>query len=206
MCLLIHKPKHVEVPALLLESAALFNPHGYGFISFQPDGNLIVKRNPVTSSVELQALHDEFRAQECIIHLRYGTSGLVDDENTHPIRITDDIYLAHNGTLNMQRHREERSDTWHLVNDYLQPVLQNRPELLHDRFFHSMVKSWCGPNNRFVFVDAATQQTVIINREQGFEIDGLWLSNTRWFDASRFAWHPARATATERGPHATFAV
>lgn len=206
MCLLIHKPKNVAVPALLLESAAQFNPHGYGFISFGADGKVAIHRSATTSSAELLDLYAQYRDQECVIHLRYGTSGAIDDENTHPIRVTDDIFLAHNGTVNLERHQQARSDTWHLVNDYLQPILRNRPQLLHDRFFHSMVSSWCGPHNRFVFVDAATQQTVIINREKGFEVEGLWLSNTRWFDASHFDWHPARGSADVRGPQPAFAI
>ncbi len=206
MCLLIHKPKDAALPALLLESAAAFNPHGYGFVSYGPDGALVVRRSSTTSTAELHDLYDEFRDEECVIHLRYGTSGLVDFENTHPIRITQDIYLAHNGTLNMERHASERSDTWHLVNDYLEPILRNRPELLYDRFFQDLVSSFGGANNRFVFVDGAKRQTLIINREQGFELDGVWLSNTRWFDASRFNWHPARSLAALAGPQALFSI
>ncbi len=206
MCLLIHKPKDAVLPEQLLASAAAYNPHGYGFMSYGTDGELVVRRSSTTSTDELHSLYEEFHAEECVIHLRYGTSGLVDFENTHPIRITQDIYLAHNGTLNMERHAGDRSDTWHLVNDYLEPILRNRPELLYDRFFHDLVRSWCGPHNRFVFVDGAKRQTVIVNREQGFEFDGLWLSNTRWFDASRFTWHPARSMAALSGPQAIFSI
>jgi hypothetical protein len=206
MCLLIHKPVHAAVPEQLLESAATFNPHGYGFLSYDQSGELVVRRSSSTSTDELHGLYDEFRDAECVIHLRYGTSGAVDVENTHPLQITDNIYLAHNGTLNLARHIEERSDSWHFVNDYLKPLLSNRPELLYDRFFQELVSNWCGPHNRFVFVDGASQQTVIVNRELGFELDGLWLSNTRWFDASRFNWHPARSHAALQGPQAIFAI
>ncbi len=206
MCLLIHKPADAALPEQLLESAADFNPHGYGFIGFAADGSLVIRRSTTTSVAELQGLYEEFRDQECVIHLRYGTSGKVDEENTHPLRITDNIYMAHNGMLNLERHARDRSDTWHLVNDYLEPILRKRRELLHDRCFHDLVTSWSGPHNKFVFVDASARQTVIVNRESGFEIDGLWLSNTRWFDASRFNWHPARSSAALKGPQAIFSI
>ena len=206
MCLLIHKPKHAVLPEQLLESAAAFNPHGYGFIGFGADGSCVVRRSEHTDLYELRQLYEAFRDKECVIHLRYGTSGNIDFTNTHPLQITDTIYLAHNGTLNMQRHDHERSDTWHLVNDYLEPILRKRPELLHDGFFHELVLTWCGAQNRFVFVDTATRQVVIINREQGFELNGVWLSNTRWFDASRFAWHPARRDPQPAGLQAVFSI
>lgn len=206
MCLLIHKPKNAILPEHLLDSAAEFNPHGFGFMSFADDGKLVVRRRALTSKTVLHRLYEEFRDQECVIHLRYRTSGIVDCENTHPIRITKSIYMAHNGTVNLDRHSEERSDTWHLVNDYLRPVLARRPQLLHDRFFHDLVTTWCGPHNKFVFMDAESGQTVIINREKGFEIDGLWLSNTRWFDATRYAWHQAAAAQHQQGPLARFSI
>lgn len=206
MCLLIHKPKNAELPEHLLDSAAEFNPHGFGFMGFADNGQLVIRRRSVTSKAVLHRLYDAFREQECVIHLRYGTSGVVDCENTHPLRITKSIYMAHNGTVNLDRHSEQRSDTWHLVNDYLRPVLARRPQLLHDRFFHELVSTWCGPHNKFVFMDGDSGQTVIINREKGFEIDGLWLSNTRWFDTTRYAWHQAAAAGQPEGPQARFSI
>jgi hypothetical protein len=206
MCLLIHKPRDVALPARLLDSAVEFNPHGFGFMSFDEQGALVIRRRYRTSLEELHELYEEFHDRECVIHLRYGTSGVIDAENTHPIRITDDIYMAHNGTINLQRHTGDRSDTWHLVHDYLEPILSKRPELLHDRFFHELVTTWCGPHNKFVFMDAASQKTVVINREQGFEIEGLWLSNLRWFDISKFDWEQPRLNRLVLGPQALFSI
>jgi hypothetical protein len=182
VCLLIHKSANAVIPEALLESAAGFNPHGFGLMAFDDADEIVVHRRAHTVIEELQALSRDYRERECVIHLRYGTSGLVDQDNTHPIRITPQIYLAHNGTVNLSRHVEERSDTWHLVNDYLRPVLSRRPELLYDSFFHDLVTAWCGPHNKFVFMDARTRSTVIVNRDKGVERNGLWLSNTRWFD------------------------
>lgn len=190
MCLLIHKPRDAELPDALLDSAADYNPHGYGLMAFA-DGELVVHRRANTRKSELFALYRELRDHECVIHLRYGTSGVVDMTNTHPVKITQGLYMAHNGTVNLEHHESERSDTWHLVNDYLRPVLSRRPELLYDSFFQNLVTNWCGPHNKFVFMDGANRRTVIVNRESGFEVEGFWLSNTRWFDASRFAWRQA---------------
>jgi hypothetical protein len=55
-------------------------------------------------------------------------------------------------------------------------------------------------------MDAATQKTVVINREQGFEIDGLWLSNLRWFDTSKFDWQQSRMPMPTPGLQALFSI
>jgi hypothetical protein len=34
MCLIIHKPAQADVPEDLLASAAEFNPHGFGIMTF----------------------------------------------------------------------------------------------------------------------------------------------------------------------------
>jgi hypothetical protein len=204
MCLVIHKPRDVELPQTLLDSAADYNPHGYGLMAFGADGELQVKRSVQTHKRELRALYREFRDHECVIHLRYGTSGAVDGPNTHPHEITPRLYLAHNGTVNLPRHEPSRSDTWHFVNDYLRPVLSRRPELLYDAFFEELLTTWCGPHNKFVFMDGARRRTVIVNRQSGFDVEGLWLSNTRWFDASRFSWREASAEAA--GPRLLFSI
>jgi len=204
MCLLIHKPSAAAVPDALLDSAADYNPHGYGLMAFVDGGTLVVERRADTKKSELLALYREFRDYECVWHLRYRTSGAIDEPNTHPIRITPQLYLAHNGTVNLQRRDPQRSDTWHLVDDYLRPVLARRPELLHDEFFQELVTTWCGPHNKFVFMDGESHRTVIVNRAGGVEVEGLWLSNTRWFDASRFAWRQAGATQDAAGPRLRF--
>jgi Predicted glutamine amidotransferase len=206
MCLVIHKPRDIELPDALLDSAADYNPHGYGLMAFADDGDLQIIRSAETRKSELLAQYREFRDHECVIHLRYGTSGAIDGPNTHPIEITPQLYVAHNGTVNLERHVPERSDTWHLVNDYLRPILSRRPELLYDRFFQELMTTWCGPHNKFVFMDGAQKRTVIVNRQSGFEVEGLWLSNTRWFDASRFSWRQASATPEPVGPRLQFSI
>lgn len=195
MCLLIHKRAGAELPACLIDSAVDYNPHGFGLMTYGDDGRVLVRRRVRSRKSELHALVEQFQDRECVIHLRYGTSGVVDHTNTHPIRITRDIYMAHNGTVNLQRHDAERSDTWHLVNDYLRPILSRRPEVLHDQFFHELVTHWCGPHNRFVFMDGSTRRTVIVNRDSGHDFGGLWLSNTRWFDPSQLGLQVQAGTA-----------
>jgi len=41
------------------------------------------------------------KVSECIIHYRMKTHGDIDMDNCHPSRVTDDIWMAHNGILSM---------------------------------------------------------------------------------------------------------
>jgi hypothetical protein len=186
MCLIIHKPAGVTVPRPLLQSAADHNGDGFGFMAFGGGRRLKISRRPVTHPWELLSIYEDYAAEECVIHLRRTTRGLSDADNTHPFLVTDRIGLVHNGTLDVHCHSPGRSDTWHLVEDVLRPILVSDPQVLYGRTFQSLLAGIAGPANKFVFMDAGQQRTVIVNRDHGVELDGLWLSNGRWFDAPRF--------------------
>jgi hypothetical protein len=186
MCLIIHKPRHAQVPVDLLRSAAEHNPDGFGLMAFGASSWVNVTRRRTTC---FNALHRAYRSvgdQECVIHLRLRTRGGITAANTHPFRVTPDVYMVHNGTLDIECRVQGRSDSWHAAHDYLRPILRHNPDLLHSPDFQALLKTWIGPDNRLVFMDARRQRTVIVNREHGVEFQGLWLSNTRWFDAGRF--------------------
>lgn len=186
MCLIIHKPRHVEVPIDLLKSAAEHNPDGFGLMFFGGSSWVNVKRRRTTCFNALRRAYRSVGDQECVIHLRLRTRGDITAANTHPFRVAPDVYMAHNGTLDIDCRVEGRSDSWHAANDYLRPILRHNPDLLHSHDFQTLLKTWIGPDNRLVFMDARRRKTVIVNREHGAEFQGLWLSNTRWFDAARF--------------------
>ena len=189
MCLIIHKPPQARVPEELLASAAEFNPHGFGLMTFGADGRITLRRRSRTRLPELKRLCREYETAECVIHLRYRTRGTIELENTEPMRITNEICMVHNGTVALEPHSPNRSDTWHLINDYLRPILRNRPETLYERSFENLIRTWAGAHNRFAFMDARRRKTVILNREAGVPWDDLWLSNARWFDPTQFDWH-----------------
>lgn len=189
MCLIIHKPAQARVPEELLASAAAFNPHGFGIMTFGEERGITLRRRSRSQVPALKRLCSEYADAECVIHLRYRTRGSIELENTQPMRITNDISMVHNGTVALEPHTPDRSDTWHLIQDYLRPILRNRPETLYERAFENLIKTWAGPHNRFVFMDARHRKTVIINREAGVLCDDLWLSNARWFDPTRFHAH-----------------
>lgn len=187
MCLIIHKPKEVRINLDLLHSASQYNPHGYGVMALTGPQKISIFRYPSTHFEGLRRAYLQVEKYECVIHLRLRTLGNITRTNTHPFRVTDSIYMAHNGTLNNIHCRlPGRSDSWHIANDYLTPLLQHTPKILHNEAFQNHLAAKIGPDNRLVFMDAQQRKTIIINQALGVEYQGLWLSNTRWIDAARF--------------------
>ncbi|WP_446810676.1 class II glutamine amidotransferase [Methylomonas sp. 2BW1-5-20] len=186
MCLIIHKPRGAQVHPDLLYSASQYNPHGYGLMALTGPQQISIHRHRHTDFAELRRACLRVEKYECVIHLRLRTRGNITKTNTHPFQVTKAIYVAHNGTLNIHCRIPGRSDSWHMVNDYLTPLLQRTPQILHSESFQQYIAAKIGPNNRMVFMDALARKTVVINRQLGVEYQGLWLSNTKWFDAANF--------------------
>ena len=63
MCLIIHKPAQADVPEDLLASAAEFNPHGFGLMTFGADRGITVRRRSQTRLPELKRRIEELEAK-----------------------------------------------------------------------------------------------------------------------------------------------
>lgn len=183
MCLMIHKPVGVALPRRLLQSAAAYNRDGFGIMACADDGTVITVKRSATRVWELLATFEDFAIRECTLHFRSRTSGEVDDDNTHPIHVVAQIFLMHNGTLDIPRRSALHSDAWNLVHDYLRPALSKSPDILHRRHFQRQLQQRIGPENRLVFVDGGIRRTIVINAEAGVQFKGLWISNTRYIDS-----------------------
>jgi hypothetical protein len=183
MCLIVHQPKGSSVPLELLRSAAEYNPDGFGFMGFDTAGRTVVERSGEPGFERARRLAEQHAGNDCVFHFRRRTRGSSHDENLHPFDVAPGLLMMHNGTAsNVPIRHAGRSDTWHLVNDYLAPLLGHRRKLIYDRAFRRILDSWLGPQNRVVFLDAAEQRIELLHRAEGHDWHGLWLSNTRWID------------------------
>jgi hypothetical protein len=182
MCLIIHKPAGVAIEIDLLRAATSLNRDGWGLMGFDSSGSLLLERHAEIDFDQLVATVERRQDAEFVLHLRRRTRGSTTTDNTHPFRITDGLYLMHNGTLNIGTRVPGMSDTWHLVSDVLRPLAQRRPGLLLDNAFHALLEVGLRPENKLALLDYPSQRVVLINRHHGSELDGLWLSSTRWID------------------------
>jgi hypothetical protein len=200
VCLIIHQPRGATTPPELLRSAAEYNPDGFGFMGFDPRGRVHVERATEAAAEIASRLADKFAGMECAYHFRRRTRGSAQVENLHPFKLAPGLFLMHNGTANVPLRVAGHSDTWHLVNDYLAPLLSHRRRLIYDRAFRRILDQWLGPQNRLVVLDEAEGRIELLHRAEGIDWEGLWLSNARWLDRQ------ALRVETSEGPVAYLAT
>lgn len=182
MCLIIHKPRGVKIPADLLEAAVSLNRDGWGLMGFSASGELLVERHADVALDEILATEERHRDAEYVLHLRKRTRGAANADNAHPFKVTDGVYLMHNGTLKLEPRVAGMSDSWHFVTDILRPLAQRREGILLDNALHKLLEITLRPENKLALLHYPSRRIVLINRAHGAELDELWLSSTRWID------------------------
>ena len=83
-----------------------YNPHGWGFVSWNDEGKFTIDKEPVDSTKSTlidSYLSGGFKCRGLIAHIRKATIGYVDIRNTHPFIAHDPNWrewaFAHNGTI-----------------------------------------------------------------------------------------------------------
>lgn len=175
MCLLIHRPIGAIVPASHFANAIENNPDGWGIMA--SDGKKIISRKGMTVDGFSKSI-ERFDGLDTFIHFRYATHGLKDKSNCHPFPIADGKFaVMHNGVIAVDcKSNPERSDTWHYANGILAPMLAKDPEAILDPKFVGMLGRHVGVGNKIAIL-RSNGEHAILNRSEGFEIDGVWYSN-----------------------------
>lgn len=182
MCLIIHKPAGIAIHEDLLAAGAAHNAEGWGLMGFDDGGRVLLEKRQFVDLAELRAVEREHRGAEYVLHLRRQTRGGSGIDNVHPFKVIDGVWLMHNGTLKLDTRVPGKSDTWHFVTDVLRPLAQRHPGLLSDYAFVQILEHGLKPENKLALLDQRLRRIVLVNRQHGVEVDGLWISNTRWLD------------------------
>jgi len=177
MCILIHHPANISFSDELLNDFYEYNSDGFGAM-YSEGGKLVVVKT-LGKPQEINALYkDALKGRECIIHYRMKTHGDIDMDNCHPYKVTDEIWMAHNGILSMGNPIDKaKSDTWHFIKFILRPALEANPALLFDPDYQTYLEEMIGSSNKFAFMHSSGE-SVVINYDAGVEHEGAWLSNT----------------------------
>ena len=184
MCLIIQKPADVQIPEDILLTAWENNYDGMGIMTTR-DNRVKVHRILPNSADDVLNLYNKFKDEEIGIHFRWATHGLINKKMAHPFKVFhnepkgQDLYMMHNGVFSrVGDWKQGASDTWHFVNEFLQPWLKKYScEILQEDEFQEMLGSYIGAGNKLLFLDATGKFTTI-NKKSGAEKDGYWVSNT----------------------------
>ena len=180
MCLIVAKPKGKK-NALTKEKfvrAATRNPHGIGIV--YNDGTGLKEQKFVDVKDKLDDIYKIVEnADSYLIHFRYATHGNKDLENVHPFKVTDNLYVAHNGVLSKYPElNKEWSDTKNFVEGVIKPYVEKHgEEAVKSPEFIKWLEEEIGSGNKMVFVDKDMNFT-IANEGAGSWMDDCWFSNT----------------------------
>ena len=196
MCILIHHPANVSFSDELLNDFYSYNSDGFGAM-YSEGGQLVIVKT-LGNPQEINAIYkDVLKGRECIIHYRMKTHGDIDLDNCHPYKVTDDIWMAHNGILSMGNPIDKaKSDTWHFIKYILRPALEANPMLIFDIDYQTYLEEMIGGSNKFAFMHSSGE-SVVINYDAGVEHEGAWLSNTYAWSAHKHGHGRKIATANK---------
>lgn len=198
MCLIIQRPANIKLNEEAFETAILNNPDGYGLAVPDGNGSLQVFRSHEKPDPEslYRFIHEEFKDQHTMIHLRYTTAGETSLRNAHPFPILErktdgvDLRMAHNGTLFSYKGNTGESDTRRFVRGFVRPLFKRLikgmdiENILKDPFIYEMLDDKLTTQSVITFVDGFGN-TLEVNAKGngGYYSDlGVFYSNKYSFD------------------------
>lgn len=176
MCIIAAKPAGLSIPDETLRRCFNSNPDGAGYVvNLGRRGGLLVKKG----FFKFEEFLDSFKSyadKAAVIHFRIKTHGAKNAEMCHPFHVRDDLYVAHNGIINIDTADDPtKSDTWHFVETVLKPELEHDPKALYRPSFQFLLSSTI-ERSKLAFLDHKDNM-VIVNKEYGETHEGIWYSN-----------------------------
>lgn len=190
MCIIWNdSPSMAKLTRAWIKDFHVFNADGLGAMYLE-DGQLKVERTVGTLGEQID-LYNRIRDKglDVMFHIRKQTHGDKSLEMCHPYEVFGEtnphptidgyqMYLMHNGILSTGNKKDPtKSDTWWFIEDYLRTLIQGDSiGFFTNTVLHELLGDFIG-NNRFAIMDNLGNQ-IIINKEQGVDWDGRWMSNT----------------------------
>lgn len=198
MCLIIQKPANVRLDFESFKTAVENNPHGYGIAVPDGEGSLLTIRDHNKPDIDnlYKFVHEEFKEQRVMLHLRYTTVGKTELRNAHPFPILEkrtdgvDVRMAHNGTLFSYKGNTGESDTRRFVRGFVRPLFKRLvrgmdvEEILTDSWIYDLLDSELSHASVISFIDGNGNTLDVNAKGNGgyYSENGVFYSNKYSFD------------------------
>lgn len=183
MCLAIVKPRGLHIPEKNLRAGFDSNNDGCG-LCWAENGQLHIEKGMLTWDAFL-GLFQQHQDHPMLIHFRKSTHGKKNADNCHPFLFNDgELALIHNGVIPIKCSEDGFSDTWHLVNKVLEPLVKDYGIAIDDPALSWLIKVAIGSDK--IAVMDGNGEFVIFNEDKGNweDADGpegkkgkVWYSN-----------------------------
>lgn len=184
MCLIVYYPdvENCWFDEEDFETSYESNSDGIG-IMYANNGRVRVHKSMGEFAKQKRLWRSQVGIRPFAMHQRMRTHGETDMQNVHPYPILTheqhgyDLYMMHNGIINVPEYDSNLSDTWHFVEYYLRPILETNHELWLDPHFQDMVEDFIGYGSKLLFMNG-DGRVRLYNEKKGTWKNGCWLSNT----------------------------
>lgn len=174
MCVIVHLEPKKTIAKETLRDCFTTNRDGWG-IMWAKNGKVhaVKDKTDFEDFYKLwqQVPKDVTRA----LHFRIRTAGEVNRANCHPFRVTDDVWLMHNGMIDAVMLDEKMSDTWNFVAHELRPIVQKWPNFMQSKAFEKLMEEVTG-YSKLLFLNSKGEVLKVRNNVW-VERQGIYFSN-----------------------------
>lgn len=174
MCLIIAIPANAEVSPKWMQNAWDTNPDGAG-IAYAMEGEVRIDKGHMTYDAFITAYNAIPKTLPRVVHFRYATLGVINEENTHPFYLDKSgAAMFHNGPCVSESFEgdNQRSDSRHFAEDMMAHLDAHTIKHLKPVW-----EGFIEQGNKLVMLYGDGSMD-IINESLGKWKKGVWLSNT----------------------------
>lgn len=164
MCLLMFQRVEDEnLTKEIFDKAWSFNPDGFGLGYLHKTKNILVTRKNLKKSAAWEIYKETRDAKKyhgwLILHWRFKTHGLVNEDNCHPFRAGNNVLLGHNGHIKIPEDRTYPvawSDTRYFASILMDELPDKTKHVSHDKLNAPFVQEWIG-NSKLVTLEKGNE-------------------------------------------------
>jgi predicted glutamine amidotransferase len=177
MCLAIYKPEDATVSRATLKKGSISNSDGMGIVVATE--YTMIRYRTLKDFEMFYRFYKEYEKYPMMIHFRWATIGRVCEENIHPFRVKDNLFMCHNGGFTRYGNNEI-SDTREVAQEL--GKIRDIEKCLRDKTILNKADAIIG-SQKVIMMDM--KDFYIFNENLGIWKDDVWYSNTGGFTYDR---------------------